>query len=925
MFDRIRLTYTPTIMAEQRPDPDALLAKVQRDEAKAKRGKLKIFFGATAGVGKTYAMLEEARRLKAQGLDVVVGYVEPHGRAETEALVEGLERLPYLSVQYRGATLRDFDLDAALARKPQLLLVDELAHSNPVEGEPRPRHAKRWQDVEELLAAGVDVYTTINVQHIESLNDVVAGITRVRMQETVPDRVFEIADEVELIDTPPDELLERLHAGKVYIPEQARHAVENFFRKGNLFALRELALRTTADRVDAAMREYREGEAIRSIWAAGERLLIAVGPDDQSERLIRAGKRMATALHAEWIVVYVETPDLLRLSEEARNRRIALLRLAESLGAEAVTLGGSSVGEELANYARTRNVTRILIGRPRRALWQRLFRPSTYGELLARTEGVDLHVVGGADEAAARRTPFLARSQAYLLAATPSEKVRWPRYAWSVAATLAATLLGMAMIPVFELANIVMVYLLGVAIVAVRLGRGPAILASVLGVCAFDFFFVPPQLTFAISDVQYLLTFAIMLIVALLISNLTASVRLQANIAGHRERRTAMLYAMSRELAATRGQEAMARVAVRHVGEVFESQVVVLLPDADGRIRYPRGESTSGSLRGADLGVAQWVQDHGRPAGLGTDTLPGTESLYLPLQGSQAMLGVLSVLPANPRRVLLPEQFHLLETFAGQLALALERSRLAEQAQQAGIAAETEGLRNALLASISHDLRTPLAVIAGASSSLAEKGDRMSAEERRALARSIYEQSREMSKLVINVLEMTRLEVGGIALDRDWHAIGEIAGSVLHRMRERLARHVVQIELPSEVPLVRVDATLVEQVFVNLLENAAKFTPPGTTVTLRAAVRDGELEVSVEDTGPGLPPGDPDRLFAKFHRGRTEDAIGGAGLGLAICRAIVHLHGGRIWAERRPESGAAFRFTLPVEEAPRPPADAESA
>jgi two-component system sensor histidine kinase KdpD len=673
------------------------------------------------------------------------------------------------------------------------------------------------------------------------------------------------------------------------------------------------------------MREYRECEAIRSIWAAGERLLIAVGPDDQSERLIRAGKRMATALHAEWIVVYVETPDLLRLSEEARNRRIALLRLAESLGAEAVTLGGSSVGEELANYARTRNVTRILIGRPRRALWQRLFRPSTYGELLARTEGVDLHVVGGADEAAARRTPFLARSQAYLLAATPSEKVRWPRYAWSVAATLAATLLGMAMIPVFELANIVMVYLLGVAIVAVRLGRGPAILASVLGVCAFDFFFVPPQLTFAISDVQYLLTFAIMLIVALLISNLTASVRLQANIAGHRERRTAMLYAMSRELAATRGQEAMARVAVRHVGEVFESQVVVLLPDADGRIRYPRGESTSGSLRGADLGVAQWVQDHGRPAGLGTDTLPGTESLYLPLQGSQAMLGVLSVLPANPRRVLLPEQFHLLETFAGQLALALERSRLAEQAQQAGIAAETEGLRNALLASISHDLRTPLAVIAGASSSLAEKGDRMSAEERRALARSIYEQSREMSKLVINVLEMTRLEVGGIALDRDWHAIGEIAGSVLHRMRERLARHVVQIELPSEVPLVRVDATLVEQVFVNLLENAAKFTPPGTTVTLRAAVRDGELEVSVEDTGPGLPPGDPDRLFAKFHRGRTEDAIGGAGLGLAICRAIVHLHGGRIWAERRPESGAAFRFTLPVEEAPRPPADAESA
>ena len=908
-------------MADHRPDPDALLAKVQREEAKAKRGKLKIFFGATAGVGKTYAMLEEARRLKAQGLDVVVGYVEPHGRAETEALVEGLERLPDLSVQYRGATLRDFDLDAALDRKPQLLLVDELAHSNPVEGEPRPRHAKRWQDVEELLTAGIDVYTTINVQHIESLNDVVAGITRVRMQETVPDRVFEIADEVELIDTPPDELLERLHAGKVYVPEQVRHAVENFFRKGNLIALRELALRTTADRVDAAMREYREGEAIRAIWAAGERLLVAVGPDEQSERLIRAGKRMATALHAHWIVVYVETPDLLRLSEEARNRRIALLRLAESLGAEAVTLGGSSVGEELANYARTRNVTRILIGRPRRALWQRLFRPSTYGELLARTEGVDLHVVGGADDAAAQRTPFLARSQAYLLAATPSEKVRWPRYAWSVAAILAATLLGMAMTPVFELANIVMVYLLGVAIVAVRLGRGPAVLASVLGVGAFDFFFVPPQLTFAISDVQYLLTFAIMLIVALLISNLTASVRLQANIAGHRERRTAMLYAMSRELAATRGQEAMARVAVRHVGEVFESQVVVLLPGAGGHIHYPGEGSTSSSLRGADLGVAQWVHDHGRPAGLGTDTLPGTETLYLPLQGSQRVLGVLGVLPANPRRVLLPEQFHLLETFAGQLALALERSQLAEQAQQASIDAETEGLRNALLASISHDLRTPLAVIAGASSSLAEKGDRMSAEERRALAGSIYEQSREMGKLVTNVLEMTRLEADGIALDRDWHAMSEITGSVLHRLRERLARHNVRIELPSELPLVRLDATLVEQVLANLLENAAKYTPPGTAISLHAEQRSGELLVSVEDTGPGLPPGEPERLFAKFHRGNAEGTIGGAGLGLAICRAIVRLHGGRIWAERRPEGGAAFRFTLPVEQAPPVPAE----
>jgi two-component system sensor histidine kinase KdpD len=826
-------------------------------------------------------------------------------------------------VSYRGATLRDFDLDAALARKPALVLVDELAHSNPVEGEPSPRHAKRWQDVEELRDAGIDVYTTVNVQHIESLNDIVAGITGVRMQETVPDVVFETADEVELVDTPPDELIERLHAGKIYVPEQARHAIDNFFRKGNLIALRELALRTTADRVDAAMREYREGEGIRATWAAGERLLVAVGPYEDAERLVRAGKRMATALHAEWIVVYVETPELLRMPEAERDRRIALLRLAESLGAEAVTLGGSSVGEELANYARTRNVTRILIGRPHRALWRRLFRPSTYGELLAKLESVDIHVVGGADEAAAMRSPFLARSRAYLRA-VPAEvdKARWPGYVWAFGAAAICTGLGVLMSPLFELANLVMVYLLGTVLVAARYGRGPGIATSALCVAAFDFFFVPPQLTFAVSDVQYLVTFAIMFGVAVLISNLTASVRLQARVAGHRERRTSQLYAMSRELAATRGQEAMARVAVRHVSEVFDSQVVVLLPGKDQRLQHPRGESISGSLHGADLAIAEWVYEHGEPAGLGTHTLPGSEALYLPLNGSQTVLGVLGVLPASARRVLLPEQFHLLETFAGQIALALERAQLAERAQRASIDAETEGLRNALLASISHDLRTPLAVISGASSSLAERGERLSADQRGALARSIFEQSQQMSELIANVLEMTRLEAGTIALARDWHALGEIAGSVLRRLREPLAAHPVEVRLPGDLPLVRVDATLIEQVFANLLENAAKFTPPGTAITLSAGRSERGLQVSVEDAGPGLPPGEPERLFAKFQRGAAEGAVGGAGLGLAICRAIVQLHGGRIWAERRAGGGTAFRFTLPVEEAPEVPVEA---
>ena len=908
-------------MAAARPDPDTLLARVQRDEVKAKRGKLTVFFGATAGVGKTYTMLEDARGRKSKGVDVVVGYVEPHGRAETEALLHGLEQINYLEVKYRGRTLRDFDLDTALARKPEVLLVDELAHSNPVEGEPRPRHAKRWQDIEELLDAGIDVYTTVNVQHIESLNDIVAGITGVRMQETVPDAVFEKADEVVLIDTPPDELLERLAAGKVYVPEQARSALESFFRKGNLIALRELALRTTADRVDQAMREYREGHGIRATWAAGERILVAIGPDEQGERLVRAGKRAASALHGDWIVVYVETPDLLRLSEEKRNERIALLRLAESLGAEAVTLGGSSAGEALANYARERNVTRIMIGRPRRPLWRRLFRPSTYGELLAGTEGIDLHVVGGADEAAVLRNPFFARSRAFLISNNKTKKARWPGYAWGFFATAFCTAAGTLMNPLFELVNVAMVYLLAVVLIAARYGRGPAVATSVLAVAAFDFFFVPPRLAFAVSDAQYLLTFAIMLVVALIISDLTARVRLQANVAGHRERRTALLYAMTRELAATRGQEPMARVAVRHVSEVFDSQVVVLLPDSNQEIHYPKTESVSGSLHGADLAVAQWVQDHGEPAGLGTDTLPSGEALYLPLPGAQSALGVLAVLPANPRRVLLPEQFHLLETFAAQIALALERAQLAERAQRASIEAETEGLRNALLASISHDLRTPLAVIAGASSSLLEKGKVLSEPSREELARSIYEQSRQMGDLVANVLQMTRLEGGAIAPERDWHALGEIAGSVLGRLREPLAAHPVRIWLPDNLPLVRVDAILIEQALSNLFENAAKYTPPGTAITLSAEVRGPELAVSVEDAGPGLPDGDPEQLFAKFYRGRPESAVGGVGLGLAICRAIVRLHGGRIWAERRPGGGAIFSFTLPLEAAPEVPTE----
>ena len=916
------------LTAAARPDPDALLARLTAAETRARRGRLKIFFGANAGVGKTYAMLEAARKRQAEGVGVVVGYVEPHGRAETEALLAGLETLPFREVEYRGARLNEFDLDAALERHPALLLVDEFAHTNAAGS----RHAKRWQDIEELLEAGIDVFTTVNVQHIESLNDVVAQITGARVQETVPDHVFDSAAEVELIDISPDDLLKRLKEGKVYLPERARHAIDNFFRKGNLIALREMALRATADRVDAEMREYRADHAINTTWAAGERLLVAIGPDLQAERLVRAGKRMAQALHAQWLVVYVETPELLRLSEEERNRRIELLRMAESLGAEAVTLDGVSAAQAVLDYARTRNVTRVLVGRPNRRRWWRR-RASTTAALLEAGSDIDIHVVGAG---AAKPNPMLVKSSAFLGVAPASTKPRWPGYLWGLAATLACTGMSWWMSPAFELANLIMVYMLGAVLIAARHGHGPAIMVSVINVAAFDFFFVPPRFSFAVADTQYLVTFTIMLVVALIISNLTASVRLQARIAGHRERRTALLYAMTRELAATRGMDNIAASAVRHTGEVFDAQVVVLLPDASGRITYPAGPGIHRSLRAADLGVAQLVFIKGRRAGLGTDTLPGNDTIYLPLVAGGApdtggdmyvevrtriehdVRGVLALLPANPRRVLLPEQMHLLETFAAQIALALERARLADQAQHAAVNAETERLRSSLLASISHDLRTPLAVIAGSASSLVETGERMQAGDRTELARSIYGEARHMSDLVNNILDMTWLEAGEVRLNLQWVSLEEIAGSVMRRIEGRhggagagsAAR--IQLDIDPALPLIRLDAMLIEQLLTNLIENALKYAPGESPIEVRARAGRDTILVSVADRGPGIHAGDEDRVFDKFYRGRREGAIGGAGLGLTICRAIATAHGGRIEARSRTDSrGAIFSVTLP--------------
>jgi two-component system sensor histidine kinase KdpD len=889
----------------ERRDPDKLLADVQREAVRARRGRLRIFIGASAGVGKTYSMLEAARAARSAGADVVVGYVEPHGRSETERLLEGLEQLPFLEVRYRGITRREFDLDAALRRAPATLLVDELAHSNLGEGEPRPRHAKRWQDIEELLDAGINVWTTVNVQHLESLNDVVAGITGVRQQETIPDRIFDEADEVELIDLPPDDLLARLRAGKVYVAEQVGTATERFFRKPNLIALRELALRRTADRVDAAAQEYAGKERGSQPWLARDRFLIAVAPDEQSEQLVRVGKRFADALDAEWLVVSVETPELLKLSERLRNRRIDVLRLAESLGAETVTLDGPTAAETLLEYARLRNITRIVVGEPRRRGWRAWWRRSTATELLRRAPGFDISVIARREVAATRPRE---------LPGSGPVAIRWGRYGSALLISAACTGIAALMYPHFQLTDLVMVYLLGGTIAALRLGRGPASMVALVNVAAFDFCFVPPRFSFAVSGFQYLVTFIVMLGMTLLIASLVASVRAQSRVAGARERRTSLLYAMSRELAANRSRERLAQLAIKHVAETFASEAAVLLPDAAGRLQSPPASAAPGVLRNADLSVAQWVCDHGKPAGLGTDTLPAAPAQYLPLTGTERTLGVLAVRPTQRRRLLLPEQRHLLETFAGQIALAIERAQLAEAAEQARVAAETESLRNTLLASISHDLRTPLAVITGASSALNDASLQLSDAARAQLARSIDGKAREMSELISNVLDLMRFEAGEVRLRRDWQTIDDLVGTALARCEGRLAAHTVTVNLPAELPAVFVDAPLVTQVLVNLLENAVKHTPAGTAITIAAQPAGALLRVLVEDTGPGLPPGDPELLFAKFQRGREESNVGGAGLGLAICRAIVNAHGGEISAAARPGGGARFALTLPIAE-----------
>jgi len=895
------------VLEPERPRPEALLEQAETEERHRRHGKLKVFLGYAAGVGKTYAMLEAARVQLAHGRRVMLAYVETHGRAETEALVQGLEVLPRRRVEYRGVVLEELDLDAALAASPELAIVDELAHTNA----PGSRHPKRYQDVEEILAAGIDVYTTLNVQHIESLNDVVAQITGVTVRETVPDRIVETADEVELVDVSPDELMQRLREGKVYVPEQATQAVQKFFRPGNLTALREIALRYLAGRVDHAMRAYMGAHAISGPWPAGERVLVCIDDSPIGERLVRAGRRLASGLDAELIVLHVETSRDAALSEPALDRIARTLRLAEELGARTVTLPGSDPAEEILRYARAQNVSKILVGVSHRPTWYRWFRGSAARRILAGSGAMDVYVVGGSVDAPAPARPVRVRTA--------------PRapYLYSVVIVGLVTIGCVLVRPFIAPANLTMLYLLAVVAVAVQWGTGPAVVAATLGVLAYDFFVVPPRLSFDVTDTQYLLTFAALLLVGVVISNLAGRVREQAQAVRRREAYTTMLYALSNDLAAARDVPSIVDAVARQMAATFDRDITVLLPS--GETLRPAFVAPGFPLDPNELAVATYAFRHGEPAGYGTDTLPGARGRYLPLKTAQGVVGVLGIRrPPDTDEPLTPEQRRLVQAFANQVALAIERANLADVSRRLDLSRETEKLQSALLNSISHDLRTPLASITGALSSVLDADAVLDAPTRRELLEAAREQADYLNRLVGNLLEMTRLGGGAVKLRLERVDIEDLVGAVLTQMGDTLDGRDVRIVVEPNLPPIPMDFVLMIQALLTIVDNAVRYTPPNTPIDVRAWYEEGEVRIQIGDRGPGVPPNEVDRIFDKFHRIRRPGDAGGVGLGLTIAAGIVELHGGRILAENRPGGGLAVTVVLP-QTAPRRSSEADAA
>jgi two-component system sensor histidine kinase KdpD len=881
---------------DSRPNPDELLAQVKAEEEQKKRGKLKIFLGYSAGVGKTFAMLEAARLLKTER-DLVVAYVETHGRPETEALLEGLEVIPRRRMKYRAVILQEMNLDAVLARRPRLAIVDELAHTNI----PESRHPKRYQDVEELIEAGIDVYTTLNVQHIESLRNIVMQISGVWMQEAVPDSVIDKAAEIELVDLPPDELLKRLKEGKVYVPDEAARAAAGFFREGNLIALRELTMRTAAVRVDDRLRAYMQAHAIRGPWPAAERILVCISPNAQSARLVRTARMLASQLYAEWFAVYVETPNDVRLSPEERNRVLDNLRLAERMGAKTVTIRGDSVAAAVSEYSAKNHITKIVIGKTQNR-WRKLFGVAVVDQVIRQSKQVDV-IVATAEEKPVKqeRAP----------AGMPF--IDWRAYLPGLLLLAVATLLGHVVHGFFSPANIIMIYLLCVVVTAVFWGFGPSVVVCILSVLLWDFFFVNPHLTFAVEDTQYIFAFVTLLLVSLTISYLTTRIRQQTEAAQSRESETATLYALSRTLAAVIGLDSTIRAITDSTRETFGLDAMIFLPDAQSKEGLKlHVDDPNVSVGENEVAAAVWCFQHQKVVGHGTDTLPNATARYLPLSTARGTVGVMALLVTGATSRFTAQQTRLLEAYADMAAVAIERTEFAEKARSAEILETTEKLQTALLNSISHDLRTPLVSVIGVLSSLQEEGIELDDAARRNLIQVAREEAERLNHLITNLLDVTRLESAALRVSRQPCDVEDIIGAALEQLGSRSDKRPVRIELAEGLPFVSADFGLIVQVLVNILENAFKYSSPGSPVEVSGRKRGSLVEIEVADRGIGIPEQDLLRIFDKFYRVQRPDSVVGTGLGLAICKGIVEAHGGGITAENRPDGGTIIKVTLPA-------------
>lgn len=884
------------MIKEKRVTPDALPASM----GKKGYGRLTLFLGAAAGVGKTYAMLEAAREKLAEGLDVVVGWVNTHGRTETETLLEGLPSIMSCRQEYRDKRYEEMDLDAVLALRPEIAIVDELAHTNA----PDSRHPKRYQDVEELLSMGINVYTTLNIQQVESLNDIVAQITGVTVKETVPDSILEVS-QIQLVDIPPEELIERLNAGKVYVHGNSGEPTQKFFRPGNINALREMALRYTARRVDRQVESYMRMHGIAGPWPAGERVMVCVSPSPFSAQLIRIARRMADGLQSEWLAVYIETPRRHPASEAEKDRLSKNLHLAEELGAETLNITGNDVAEELLDLARKRNVSQIIIGKPLHSkLWEWLH-GSVVEKIIRMSQDISVHVIPG--------LPQQERERKVISMLRPG--VPLIPYAGTLLAMILVTFLSSLLAPFLGLVNIALVYLLPVLFSAVKWGTGPAVVAAVLGILYFDFFFVPPTLTFTVGDLRYLFSFFIFILVALFTGTLSTSVNQQVINSRRREARISALYSLSRNIAAVPELEKVAGSIVNKVAETIEGQVVLFLPDKKGKLvmiarSTPHVDNFLNENEGA---VSAWVYNHGQKAGRGTDTLGTSEGLYLPLLAEQGVRGVLGIRANNPEIYFQPEQLRLLDAFTSLAAMAVTRAQLAEQAKASHMLTESERLRTALFNSLSHDLRTPLASITGAVTGLLESDNVYSPQVRRELLKNIQLGALRMNRFVNNLLDMARLESGLLKLNKDWCDIQDIIGVALGRLDATLSNRPLKIDIQTDLPLVQADFVLIEQVLVNLIDNALKYSEPGSEIAISVRVNNQYVEVSVSDIGQKIPSEEIEKIFDKFYRLKSPRLVSGTGLGLAICKGFIEAHGGRIWAHNNPDIGVVMTFTLPLE------------